>query len=113
MITQEEIDRILEYVNEHYEHAEMGRHPNPKFTHAYRTILKGDTLKTEVFLSIFHGGNFNHVTAYLKCRTVSKDSPFIEGSEIKKEIFSLEELKELEPKAKELEQFTLNLGLWK
>jgi hypothetical protein len=49
----------------------------------------------------------------LKCRTVSKDSPFIEGSEIKKEIFSLEELKELEPKAKKLEQFTLNLGLWK
>lgn len=113
MITQEEIDRILEYMNEHYEHAEMGTRPNNKLMHGNRTISKSNMLNTETFLIVFNGSNFKHVAARLTCRTISKGNPFIEGSEIKRDIFSLEELKELESKAKELEQFTLNLGLWK
>ena len=114
MITQEEIDRILEYMNEHYDTSDWSiRYRVSKMMHGHRTILEGETFKTDVFLSLFNGDIYNHVGAYLKSKTIQKVEIQQEGCTIEKELYSLEELKELESKANELEQFTLNLGLWK
>ena len=114
MINQDEIDRILEYMNEHYEPLDwrVGRSEG-RFTYGTRTISVNDMFKMEIFLSVFSGCKHNQVNAYLKSKKIEMTANKYEGCTIDKEIFSFEELKELESKAKELEQFTLNLGLWK
>lgn len=114
IISQEEIERILEYVKENY--VEVGNFGNRRITdhiHAIKDFNINQGFKASAFISIFTGKKFRHVSVYLKCMTKEASAISHRGCTIDKEIFSLEELKELESKAEELERFTLNLGLWK
>lgn len=104
---QEEADRILAYMKENY----SGEMTLRKFTHATREISDNDKIRTHIFLSVFTGEEFNLVAAYMK--SFIKGYAENEGCEISKYVSTLEELKELEAKAKDLEHYTLNLGLWK
>ena len=104
---QEEADRVLAYMKENYS-CEMTLR---KFIHATREISDNDKIRTYIFLSVFTGEEFNLIGAYMK--TYIKGYAENEGCEISKYVSTLEELKELEAKAKDLEHYTLNLGLWK
>lgn len=104
---QEEADKILAYMKENYS-SEMTLR---KFVHATREISDNDKIRTCIFLSVFTGEEFNLVGAYMK--SYIKGYAENEGCEISKYVSTLEELKELESKAKDLEHYALNLGLWK
>lgn len=106
---QEEADRILAYMKENYS-GEITLNSR-KFIHATREISDNDKIRTYIFLSVFTGGEFNLIGAYMKAYI--KGYAENEGCEISKYVSTLEELKELEAKAKDLEHYTLNLGLWK
>ena len=105
---QEEADRILAYMKENYYSTEITLR---KFIHANREISDNDKIRTYIFLSVFTGEEFNLIGAYMKA--FIKGYAENEGCEISKYVSTLEELKELEAKAKDLEHYTLNLGLWK
>lgn len=114
IIPQEELDRILEYVKESYDYlGYMGNRRNANHIHATREFSINQGFKTSAFISIFPGNKFRSVSVYMRCKTKERDRIGNRGCTIEKEIFSLEELKNLESKAEELECFTLNLGLWK
>ena len=104
---QEEADRILAYMKENY----SGEMTLRKFFQASREISDNDKIRTYILLSVFTGEEFNLVGAYMK--SYIKGYAENEGCEISKYVSTLEELKELEAKAKDLEHYTLNLGLWK
>ena len=111
IISQEETDRIFGYMKENYESiGTVGR--SNELTHATRDIMKNDQFYIDVFLSVCNGETFRSALAYI--RAISKDVQGWKRTQchIEKQLFSLEELQELEGKAKELEQFTLKLRLW-
>lgn len=112
IISQEETDRIFGYMKENYESiGTMGR--SNDLTHATRDLMKNDQFYIDVFLSVCNGDNFRSAHAYLRACSKNKQGWKNTHCHIEKQLFSLEGLQELESKAKELEQFTLNLGLWK
>lgn len=114
IISKKELDLILEYVKENYDTlGYMGDRRNANHISATREFSINQGFKTSAFISIFPGDKFRSVSVYMRCKTKERDRIGNRGCTIEKEIFSLEELKNLESKAKELEQFTLNLGLWK
>ena len=114
IISKEELDLIVEYVKESYDFlGYMGNRRNANYIHATRAFSINQGFKTSAFISIFPGDKFRSVSVYMRCKTKERDRISNRGCTIEKEIFSLEELKNLESKAEELECFTLNLGLWK
>ena len=109
IISQEETDRIWVYMKENYHSIGDLR----SLTHATRDIMKNDLFYIDVFLTVCDGENFRSAHAYLRACSKDKNGWKDTKCHIEKQLFSLDELQELESKAKELEQFTLNLGLWK
>lgn len=112
IITQEETDRILKYMKDNY--GSIGiLGISTHHTHADRILIENDLFYIGVFLVVYNGETFRSALAYI--RAISKDVQGWKRTQchIEKQLFSLEELQELEGKAKELEQFTLKLGLWK
>lgn len=114
MISREETERILDYVNANYKSAGYMRgRDKDKHTIATKTLRTNEQFETYIHINVFHGESFNSVSVHLWTKTKEKVGWKKGGCNIEKLVFSLEELQELEGKAEELESFTINLGIWK
>lgn len=111
MITPENLEAVDKYVDENYIYVSRLKHA--KAMHAYRCFESIEGFTTRISLSIFYGERLRSVIAYLSIWRNEKRNFKNERICIERMIFSLDELKEIESKAEELNRFAEQLGLWK
>lgn len=82
--------------------------------HTERVVKNENGLLTRVYVQVFDGGTFCHVSLHLSVNNEDeKKAITVGGTNLNKEIFSLEEFIEIESMAEQLTQFTKSLNLWK
>lgn len=111
MITPENFKEVKEYLKENYKCSHMGSLLKHGMATRYFESIEG--FQTIMNIGTFEGERSHSVRAYLSVETKVKRDFSYDKVEIYRIIFSLDELKELESKITELNEFVKQLGLWK
>lgn len=112
MIAPESFKEVKEYLSEHYEYESMGGFLIKHGT-AFRYFESMEGFEASMYVGTFEGERTHSVRAHLSVKTNDKQDFSYDKVNIVRTIFTLDELKEMESKVTELNEFVKRLGLWK